>query len=142
MCLLSTTAPSRFQIVPMKGNGGFPWGEHRIPTEGTTVSHAGNIGFPRREQNDTTAQGGFPVSQTYSNMENVIQIGQVVQPSILSSAERIVKNSKAWLSAKSPSFSALAGEDFTHKEVLLAHAACVLLIVACGVAEWLEGGAL
>lgn len=74
-------------------------------------------------------------------MQQTIQIGQV-QPSVLSIVESIVKNSKVWLGAKSKTFSALCGEDFTHKEVLLAHAACVLLIVACGVAEWLGGGAL
>lgn len=74
-------------------------------------------------------------------MQQTIQLGQV-QPSVLSIVESIVKNSKVWLGAKSKTFSALCGEDFTHKEVLLANAACVLLIVACGVAEWLEGGAL
>ena len=74
-------------------------------------------------------------------MQQTIQLGQV-QPSVLSNVERIVKNCKAWLNAKSETFSALCGEKFTHKEVLLAHAACVLLIVVCGVAEWLEGGAL
>ena len=74
-------------------------------------------------------------------MQETIQIGQV-QPSMLSNVESIVKNCKAWLGAKSDTFSALCGEDFTHKEVLLAHAACMLLIVICGVAEWLEGGAL
>ena len=74
-------------------------------------------------------------------MQQTIQIGQV-QPSVLPQAEAAVKNCKAWLNAKSETFSALCGEKFTHKEVLLAHAACVLLIVACGVAEWLGGGAL
>lgn len=74
-------------------------------------------------------------------MQQSIQIGQV-QPSVLSIVESIVKNSKVWLGAKSKTFSALCGEDFTHKEVLIAHAACALLIVACGVAEWLEGGAV
>ena len=74
-------------------------------------------------------------------MQQKIQIGQV-QPSVLSIFESIVKNSKVWLNAKSKTFSALCGEDFTHKEVLLAHAACMLLIVICGVAGWLEGGAL
>lgn len=74
-------------------------------------------------------------------MQQTIQIGQV-QPSVLSIVESIVKNSKAWLGAKSKTFSALCGEEFTHKEVLLANAACVLLIVVCGVAEWLGGGAL
>jgi hypothetical protein len=74
-------------------------------------------------------------------MQQTIQIGQV-QPSVLSIVGSIVKNCKAWLSAKSETFSALCGEDFTRKEVLIAHAACALLIVACGVADWLEGGAL
>ena len=74
-------------------------------------------------------------------MQQSIQIGQV-QPSVLSIVESIVKNCKAWLSAKSESFSALCGEDFTRKEVLIAHVACALLVVACGVAEWLEGGAI
>ena len=74
-------------------------------------------------------------------MQQTIKFGQV-QPSVLSIFECIVKNCKVWLNAKSKTFSALCGEDFTHKEVLLAHAACVLLIVACGVAGWLEGGAL
>ena len=73
-------------------------------------------------------------------MRQTIQMGQV-QPSVLS-VESIVKNCKAWFNAKSDTFSALCGEDFTHKEVLLAHAACMLLIVICGVAGWLEGGAL
>jgi len=61
---------------------------------------------------------------------------------MLSRVESIVKNCKEWLGARSKTFSVLCGEEFTHKEVLLAHAACVLLIVACGVAEWLGGGAL
>lgn len=140
VCLLSTTAPSRFQIVPMEGNGGFPWGEHRIPTEGTTVSHAGNIGFPRREQNDTTPQGGYPVSETHSNMENVIQIGQV-QPTVLSSVGRIVKNLSAWLSAKSPSFSALAGEDVSRADVVKAHL-YLFIVFVIGVVVSQMGGAV
>ena len=47
-----------------------------------------------------------------------------------------------WLGAKSKTFSALCGEDVTHKEVIIAHAAFMLLIVVCGVAAWLEGGVL
>lgn len=69
-------------------------------------------------------------------MQETIQIGQV-QPSMLSNVESIVKNCKAWLDAKSDTFSALCGEDFTHKEVLLAHAACMLLIVICGLSSYL-----
>lgn len=74
-------------------------------------------------------------------MQQTIQLGQV-QPSVSSQVAAAVENIKAWLSAKSETFSALCGEEFTHREVLIAHAACVLLVVACGVAEWLEGGAL
>ena len=74
-------------------------------------------------------------------MQETIQIGQV-QPSMLSNVESIVKNCKMWLGAKSKTFSALCGEDVTHKEVIIAHAACMLLIVVCGVAAWLEGGVL
>ena len=73
-------------------------------------------------------------------MRQTIQMGQV-QPSVLS-VESIVKNCKMWLGAQSKTFSALCGEDFTHKDVIIAHAACMLLIVVCGVAAWLEGGVL
>lgn len=52
------------------------------------------------------------------------------------------KKVKAWLNAESKTFSALCGEQFTHKEVLLAQLSIVGLLLACGVAEWLEGGAL
>ena len=74
------------------------------------------------------------------NMRQTIQMGQV-QPSVLS-VEGIVKNCKMWLGAKSKTFSSLCGEDVTHKEVIIAHAALMLLIVVCGVAAWLEGGVL
>lgn len=62
---------------------------------------------------------------------------------ILSNMESTVKNCKQWLRAKSETFSALCGEEFTHQEVIIAHAACVLLIVVCCMAELIEkGGAL
>ena len=47
-----------------------------------------------------------------------------------------------WLHAESKTFTALCGERFTHKEVLLAHLFLIAMLVACMVAEWLEGGAL
>ena len=47
-----------------------------------------------------------------------------------------------WLTAPSRIFTALCGEPFTHGEVLLAHLFLIVLFAACGVAEWLEGGAL
>ena len=74
-------------------------------------------------------------------MRQTIQMGQV-QPSVLSVVESIVKNCKMWAGAKSKTFSALCGEDVTHKEVIIAHAALMLLIVVCGVAAWLEGGVI
>jgi hypothetical protein len=54
-------------------------------------------------------------------MQQVIQIGQAVQPSILSEVERTVKNLKGWLRAKSASFSAIAGEDVSRLDVVKAH---------------------
>lgn len=47
-----------------------------------------------------------------------------------------------WLDEKSEMFSALCGEGFTRMEVVKAHAFVVLVLLACGLAEWLEGGAL
>ena len=67
-------------------------------------------------------------------------MGQV-QPSVLA-VESIVKKGKMWLGAKSKTFSALCGGDVTHMEVIIAHAAFMLLIVVCGVAAWLEGGVI
>lgn len=45
-----------------------------------------------------------------------------------------------WLNAKSETFSMLCGETFTHGEVIVAHLAVAGLFLACGLAEWLEGG--
>ena len=47
-----------------------------------------------------------------------------------------------WLDGKSETFSALCGETFTRREVLLTAAACVGLVLILGVAGWLEGGVL
>ena len=61
----------------------------------------------------------------------------MVRPSVLSSVERIVKNLKVWLGAKSEWFSAIAGECVTNGEVMKAHAVAVVLLVLAGI-----GGAL
>jgi len=45
-----------------------------------------------------------------------------------------------WLNSKNTVFSTFCEERVTNKEVVIAHAAVVLLLVACGVAEWLQGG--
>lgn len=47
-----------------------------------------------------------------------------------------------WFNSESATFSRLCGERFTHKEVVYAHLFLVVLLAACFVAEWLEGGAL
>ena len=47
-----------------------------------------------------------------------------------------------WINSESATFSLLCGERFTHKEVVLVHLFLVVLLAACIVAEWLEGGAL
>jgi len=109
------------------GNDGFPRWEHRIPTPGTKrYNRAGRVPC---------------IAKHNSNMNNVIQIGQVVQPSVLSNVERTVKNLKAWLSAKSPSFSALAGEDVSRADVVKAHL-YLFIVFVIGVVVSQMGGAL
>lgn len=74
-------------------------------------------------------------------MQQTIQIGQVVQPSVLSSVGSIVKNCKAWWNARSKSFTALCATDegdvFTHGDVVKAHLALAAVIILIGI-----GGAL
>lgn len=60
---------------------------------------------------------------------------------------RIELNRKArqaaeWLHARSETFSAMAGEDFTRADVLKSHAYIAAVAVIMLVASWLEGGAL
>ena len=53
---------------------------------------------------------------------------------------------KAWVNEKrqadSPTFTAICGERFTRKEVILMHTYAMAIIMACIVASWLEGGKL
>ena len=76
-------------------------------------------------------------------MNQTIQLGQV-RPSVLSRAGRIVKNLKtsvaAWMRGKSETFSALCGEDITRKQVIITHAAFILFVAACCLAELFEKG--
>lgn len=75
-----------------------------------------------------------------------------MQPTTLRTAQRSFtlkdwaseKRSKfsQWFNGESATFSRLCGESFTHKEVCYAHLFLVVLLAACFVAEWLEGGAL
>lgn len=62
-------------------------------------------------------------------MQTTIHLGQV-QPSAISRVETVVKNIKLWWQAKSDSFSLLAGEDFTHGQVVLANTCFLLGLVA------------
>ena len=56
--------------------------------------------------------------------------GQVVQPAVLSNLETTTKNLKQWWNARSESFSLLAGESFTHGQVIIANACFLLGLVA------------
>lgn len=57
-------------------------------------------------------------------------------------AERRTLDIKGWMGKRKEWFSAVCGEEFTNKEMLLMHLYGMALIVVCGVAEWLEGGVL
>ena len=74
-------------------------------------------------------------------MNNAIQIGQVVQPSVLSKVEGTVKNLESWLSASSASFSAIAGEEVSHLDVVKAHLYLAFVFVI-GVVVSQMGGAV
>lgn len=78
----------------------------------------------------------FLMSIKLTVMNQTIRLGQVVRPSILSGAERIVKNLKSWWHGRSETFTALCGSEgdvFTHGEVVKAHLVCVvLLLIAMG----------
>ena len=63
---------------------------------------------------------------------------------MLSQVGAAVKSLKAWLSAKSETFTALCGTEgdvFTHGDVVKAHLGVLLFLLILGVAGWLEGGA-
>lgn len=45
---------------------------------------------------------------------------------------------KQWLNKKCNTFSLLAGEDVTYKDVVVTHVGVAVLILACGFAEWLS----
>ena len=44
-----------------------------------------------------------------------------------------------WWDSRSVLFSRLCDEEFTNGEVVLAHAVVVLVVLACGLAEWMGG---
>lgn len=49
-----------------------------------------------------------------------------------------MKRFNLWLAKKSEPFSLLGDENFTNKEVVLAHIGIVILIAACCLAEWIS----
>ena len=72
-------------------------------------------------------------------MNQTIQLGQV-RPSVLSIAERTVKNSKLWWSAKSETMSKMIGEDCTHGEVVVTNLVFTIGVVAAAIAGAMIGG--
>ena len=78
-------------------------------------------------------------------MQQTRQFGQVVQPTVPSRVERIVKNLRAWWLSESRTFTALCGSEgdvFTHGDVVLANIGVAVFVVILGLAGWLEGGAV
>lgn len=43
-----------------------------------------------------------------------------------------------WLAKKNEPFSLLVGENFTNKEVVLAHVGVIAVVAACCLAEWIN----
>lgn len=66
-------------------------------------------------------------------MNQTINLGQVVRPSVLSIVERIEKNLETWWYGTSHTFTALCatedGESFTHGEVVKAHLFMAVLVL-------------
>ena len=79
-------------------------------------------------------------------MQQTINVGQV-QPSVLSIVGRIVKNMKAKFDQKveESEFCQVLGITpwhFSLQGLAVTAAIFLVLLVVCGVAEWLEGGAV
>ena len=107
--------------------------------------------YPLISVNDTAAPRrvcgnapGSPAIETLTTRSaaSLCQNSIVMATLTINRATRRTLTVKEWLSRKNECFSALCGEEFTNKHVLLAHLFCIGLIAACFVAEWLEGGAL
>lgn len=80
-------------------------------------------------------------------MQKTLQVGQVVQPSVLSKVERIVKNWRVSFdrSIEQSEFCRVLGFTpwhFSLRGLAVTAAIGLVIILVCGVAEWLEGGAL
>ena len=100
-----------------------------------------NTAAPRRVSGNAPGSPAFETLTTRS-AASLCQKSNVMATLTINRATRRTLTVKEWLSRKNECFSALCGEEFTNKHVLLAHLFCIGLIAACFVAEWLEGGAL
>ncbi len=49
-----------------------------------------------------------------------------------------MKQIENWLAKRNEPFSLLCGENFTNKDVVLAHVSIVMFIAACCLAEWIN----
>lgn len=49
-----------------------------------------------------------------------------------------MKKIEKWLAKRNEPFSLLGGENFTNKEVVLAHVGIIMFIAACCLAEWIN----
>ncbi|WP_155952944.1 hypothetical protein [Prevotella sp. HUN102] len=47
-------------------------------------------------------------------------------------------NLKNWLAKTNEPFSLLGGENFTNKEVILAHVGIIIMVATCCLAEWIN----
>ena len=76
----------------------------------------------------------------YIVMNQTMRMGQAVQPPVLSSVERTVKNLKAWWNARCESMSEMIGEDCTHGEVVVTNLVFTAGVVAAAIAGTMFGG--
>jgi hypothetical protein len=79
-------------------------------------------------------------------MQQTIQLGQV-QPSVLSQVKAVVKNwrakfDQAIMQSEFCQVLGITPWHFTLQGVAVTLLLFLVLVVVCGVAEWLEGGAL
>lgn len=44
-----------------------------------------------------------------------------------------------WWKARNEAFSYMCKEDYSNGNVVLAHAAVIMIMLACGLAEWIGG---
>ena len=80
-------------------------------------------------------------------MQQTIQIGQMVQPSVLSQVKAVVKSLKAKVDNKvnESEFCQVLGITPWHyslQGIAVTAAVFVIILMVCGFAEWLNGSAL